>query len=400
MPSRVTYLDNAATSWPKPPQVMEAMQRYLAQVGANPGRSGHRLSIEAARVVYRAREATAGLLGVPDPLRIVFCANATHALNLALLGLVRPGHHVVTTGMEHNSVMRPLRALEAQGVTVSVVPCSDEGVLDPTAVEQALRPETTLIVMTHASNVVGTLLPVQEVAAIARAHGVLLLVDGAQSVGAIPIDVEELGVDLLAFTGHKSLYGPTGTGGLVVGEYVDIDQLQPLMYGGTGSRSESQNQPEFLPDKFESGTANAVGLAGLEAGARWVAEQGVARIRDQGRGLTALLIESLCEIPGVTVYGTLDASRQLPVVSFTLNGLEPGELGLLLDERFGVAARVGLHCSPLGHTTVGTFPTGTVRLSLGAFTTVEDVDTVVCAVRELARETGPTGGPIDKDEAR
>ncbi|MBN1319843.1 MAG: aminotransferase class V-fold PLP-dependent enzyme, partial [Thermoleophilia bacterium] len=356
--------------------------------------------IEAARVVYRAREAVAGLLGVSDPLRVVFCANATHALNLALFGLLEPGQHVVTTSMEHNSVMRPLRALEAAEVTVSLAPCSRQGVLDAAAVERALRPETALIVMTQASNVVGTVLPVKEVAVIARAHGVPLLVDGAQSVGALPIDMEDLGIDLLAFTGHKSLYGPTGTGGLVIAEHMDAGRLRPLLHGGTGSRSESQNQPEFLPDKFESGTANALGLAGLEAGARWVAEHGVEQLRDQGRGLTQRLIERLANIRGVTVYGTLDAFKQLPVVSFTLDGLEPGELGLLLDERFGIAARVGLHCSPLAHSTLGTFPTGTVRLSLSAFTTVADVDAAIDAVRHLAREARPIAAADESDEDR
>jgi len=388
MTTKVVYLDNAATSWPKPPQVMAAMQHYLGEVGANPGRSGHRLSIEAARVVYRTREAVAGLLGVSDPLRVVFSANGTHALNLALFGLLEPGQHVVTTGMEHNSVMRPLRVLEAGGVAVSVVPCSSQGVLDPAVVEQALRPQTALIVMTQASNVVGTLLPVREVAAIARAHGVPLLVDGAQSVGAMPIDMEELGVDLLAFTGHKSLYGPTGTGGLVIGERMDAGRLRPFMCGGTGSRSESQNQPEFLPDKFESGTVNAVGLAGLEAGVRWVLDQGVEQLRDRGRELTKRLIEGLANIEGATVHGTRDAARQLPAVSFTLDCLEPGELGLLLDERFGIAARVGLHCSPLAHSTLGTFPTGTVRFSPSALNTVADVDAAIDAVRQVAGEAG------------
>jgi cysteine desulfurase/selenocysteine lyase len=391
MSSQVVYLDNAATSWPKPPRVFAAMERFLGEVGANPGRSGHRLSIEAARVVFRAREAVADLLGVSDPLRVVFCANATHALNLAILGLLSPGQHVVATSVEHNSVMRPLRALEQEGTAVTVVGCSPAGLLDPAAVEQALRPETTMIVMNHASNVAGTLLPVREVAAIARSHDLLLLVDGAQSVGAVPIAMHELGADLLAFTGHKALYGPTGTGGLVIGERVYVDRMRPLMRGGTGSDSESETQPDFLPDAFESGTMNVVGLAGLEAGVRWLMEQGVEELRDRERHLTARLIEGLCDA-GAEVQGPLDASRQLPVVSFTLAGVDPGEIGFRLDEEFGIAARVGLHCSPAAHKTLGTFPAGTVRFSLGAFTTTNDIDSALRAVRHLARDRESKGG--------
>jgi len=399
MPSRLVYLDNAATSWPKPPAVMAAMSRLLGEAGANPGRSGHRLSVEAARAVFSAREAVAGLLGVPDPLRIIFCANATHALNLAIFGLLNPGQHVVTTSVEHNSVMRPLRALEQEGTRLTVVDCSPEGVLDPAAVERALRPETALIVVNHASNVVGTLLPVREVASIARARGALLLVDGAQSVGAQPMTMDDLGADLLAFTGHKALYGPTGTGGLVIGERVDVGRMRPLMRGGTGSNSESEAQPEFLPDKFESGTLNVVGLAGLEAGVRWLIEQGIEDLRSQERELTARLIEGLREIPGVQVRGTLDASRQLPVVSFTIEGMDPGEIGLRLDEESGVAARVGLHCSPATHRTIGTFPTGTVRFSLSAFTTVNDVDYALEAVRGLASEARAGRTRVDSPRA-
>ncbi len=387
-PQPVLYLDNAATSWPKPPEVIDAMRRYLTEVGANPGRSGHRRSVEAARVVFGAREAVARLLGVDDPLRVVFCANGTHALNLALRGLLRPGHHVVTTGMEHNSVMRPLRALEAQGVEVSVVPCTSQGVLDPADVERALRPHTALVVMTHASNVVGTIMPVSEVASLAHAHDVLLLVDGAQSAGALPVSLDDLGADLFAFTGHKALLGPTGTGGLIVGERVDLARFEPLVRGGTGSRSESQVQPDFLPDKFESGTLNVVGLAGLAAGIEWILERGVAAVRRDEAELTSRLITGLAETPGVCVYGTGDVERQLSTVSFTLAGMEPGEVGRHLDDEYGIAARVGLHCSPLAHETMGTYPGGTVRFSLGAFTTEADVECALRAVRALAEAAG------------
>ncbi len=381
------YLDNAATSWPKPPEVAEAMVRFLNEVGANPGRSGHRLSVEAGRIVYQAREALAELFGVADPLRVVFGLNATDGLNLAIRGLLRPGDHVVTSSMEHNSVMRPLRALEREGVEVTVVHCSPEGVLDPAAVEAAIRPNTALVVLNHASNVVGTLLPVAEVGRMlrARGNGPLLLVDAAQTGGAVPIDMEGDGIDLLAFTGHKSLYGPMGTGGLIIGPRVDIERLQPIRRGGTGSRSEYEEQPDFLPDCYESGTPNTVGLAGLLAGVRWVLERGVEAIRAHEQALTRRLIEGLSAIPGVTVYGTRDPARQTAVVSFNIAGMEPSEVGLRLDEEFGIMCRVGLHCAPAAHRTIGTFPTGTVRFAPGAFTTTEEIDRAVEAVARLAR---------------
>jgi len=379
------YFDNAATSWPKPPGVVEAMVHFMEKVGANPGRSGHRLSVEAGRIVYGAREALAELFNAPDPLRIVFGANVTEALNLALRGLLRPGDHVVTSSMEHNSVMRPLRALEERGVALTVVPCSPAGFLNPADLETALRPETKLLVLNHASNVVGSLLPVHEAGKIARRHGCLLLVDAAQTAGAHPIDVQADCIDLLAFTGHKALGGPMGTGGLVIGERVPVDEFEPLARGGTGSRSEHEEQPDFLPDKYESGTPNTVGLAGLAAGVRWASGQGVNAIRDYEIALAQQLITGLQAVPEITVYGGLDATRQTATVSFNVTGLEPSEVGLRLDEEYGVMCRVGLHCAPAAHRTIGTFPTGTVRFGLSYFNTLEEVEMALNAVREIAK---------------
>jgi cysteine desulfurase family protein len=378
------YLDNAATTWPKPPGVAEAMVHYLNEVGANPGRSGHRLAVEAARVVYAVREAVAELLNAPDPLRVVLGANATEAVNLALRGLLRPGDHVITGSMEHNSVMRPLRALERQGVSVTVVGCSAQGFLDPARVEAAIRPNTKLVVLNHASNVVGTLLPVAEVGRVVRQHGCLFLVDAAQTAGAFPIDVQADAIDLLAFTGHKSLYGPMGTGGLAVGERVEASLLEPLKRGGTGSRSEREEQPDFLPDSCESGTPNAVGLAGLGAGIRWVLQRGVEAVRTHEVALARQLIDGLRAIPGVTVYGGLDAAHQTATVSFNVEGLEPSEVGLRLDDEHAILCRVGLHCAPAAHKTLGTFPRGSVRFGLAAMNTSEEVRAAVEAVRRLA----------------
>jgi cysteine desulfurase family protein len=366
------------------------MTHFLEAVGANPGRSGHRLSLEAGRVVYGAREAIAELFNAVDPLRVVLGANVTEALNLALLGYLRPGDHVVTSSMEHNSVMRPLRALEAgKGggpIELTVVACSPQGFLKPADVEAALRPETTMIVLNHGSNVCGSLLPIAEVGGMIRRQGggCLLVVDAAQTAGAYVIDMEADGIDMLAFTGHKALGGPMGTGGLVIGERVEVPRLTPLKRGGTGSRSEEEAQPDFLPDMCESGTPNAVGLAGLRAGVDWVQARGVAAIRAHEVALTQRLLEGLQSIPSVTVYGGLDATRQVATVSFNIAGLAPSEVGLRLDEKFGILCRVGLHCAPAAHKTLGTFPRGTVRFGLGALNTLDEVDVALEAVSEMA----------------
>ena len=386
--ANLIYLDNAATSWPKPPEVTEAMVHFMVQVGANPGRSAHRLSVEAARIVYDTREALAELFHILDPLRIVFGYNVTEALNLALRGVLRPSDHVITSSMEHNAVMRPLRALEEQGVELSVVPCSPEGFLDPDDLEAAIHPETVLIVLNHASNVVGTILPVAEVGRIAHEHGAVLLVDAAQTAGAYPIDVQALGIDLLAFTGHKSLYGPMGTGGLVIAPGFDISRLEPLKRGGTGSRSELEEQPDFLPDMLEAGTLNVVGIAGLEAGLRWVRARGVEAIRAHDVSLAQRLIAGLSGIPRVAVYGPKDAELQTATVSFNVERTDPSDVGLRLDEDHQIMCRVGLHCAPAAHRTIGTFPVGTVRFGLGAMNTIDQVDEALAAVKELAEEIG------------
>jgi cysteine desulfurase/selenocysteine lyase len=267
---------------------------------------------------------------------------------------------------------------------LTVVPCSPQGFLDLEDLEAALRPETAMIILNHGSNVCGSLLPVREAGVIARQHGCLLLVDAAQTAGAYPIDVQADQIDLLAFTGHKALGGPMGTGGLVIGERVDLARLTPLKQGGTGSRSEREVQPDFLPDMCESGTPNAVGLAGLAAGVRWVMQHGVDTIRRHEVALTQRLLTGLQSIPGVTVYGGLDAERQTATVSFNVAGLEPSEVGLRLDDDYDLMCRVGLHCAPAAHKTLGTFPGGTVRFGLSVFNTVEEVDIALQAAREIA----------------
>ena len=378
------YLDNAATSWPKPIAVSQAMVHFMTEMGANPGRSAHRMAVEAARIVFETREIVAQFFNAPDALRVVFGANVTEALNLAICGYLRPGDHVITTSMEHNSMMRPLRALEKTGIELTIVRCSPEGFLQPDDIAAAIRPNTVMLAINHASNVVGTILPLPDIGAIARKHGLLLLVDSAQTAGAYPLDMQADLIDLLAFTGHKSLYGPMGTGGLIIGERVDLDRFKPLKRGGTGSRSEFEEHPDFLPDIGESGTPNGVGLAGLRAGIQWVIQQGLDNIRAHEISLTQQLLDGLLEVPGVAVYGGLKAPLQTPTISFNVADIQPSEIGFLLDDEFGILCRVGLHCAPAAHKTLGTFPTGTVRFGLGAMNTPKEVSAVVNAVQRLS----------------
>ena len=372
------YFDNAATSWPKPPAVARAVAASI-DAGGNPGRSGHRLSIQAARTLEDARDAVARLLHASDPARIVFAPNATHALNLALYGLLRPGGRVVTTALEHNAVMRPLRHLERDGVAVDVVP-GGGATVSLEALEEALKPGASLLVTTHASNVTGDVLPIGAIGAIARRYHVPYLVDAAQSAGTVPIDVSREPLDLVAFTGHKGLMGPTGTGGLYVREGIT---LTPLVRGGTGSDSTREEQPAFLPDAYEAGTQNAAGLAGLAAGVRFILEAGVEAVQAHERSLALRFIERAASVPGLRVHGPVGAERG-GIVSFNMQGMTPAEVGQVLEDSFGVLARVGLHCAPAAHRSIGTFPDGTVRFSFGWFNTAADVDTAVDGLRTMA----------------
>jgi len=379
------YLDHAATSWPKPPEVLAAMRLFLEQAGGNPGRAGHRMSIDAGRIVYKTRETLAELFNAADPLRVIFTSNATQALNLAIYGLMRPGDHVVTSGIEHNAVMRPLRFLEQNGVRVSVVPCDESGIHKPEDFARLVEKSTKLIVITHACNVTGTILPITEIAAIARQSGAYLLVDAAQSAGVVPLNMQAMGIDLLAFTGHKGLQGPPGTGGLILGDRVRADELTPLTRGGTGSRSEYELQPEDLPDKFESGTLNGPGIAGLDAGARFVLERGIEAIRAHELALIKRLTERLGNIPGLRLYGPDKLEKRSAVVSFTSERLQTSEIGFRLDEEFDILCRVGLHCAPAAHRAIGSFPGGTVRFAPGPQTGMNEIDAAAAAVAHILK---------------
>jgi len=380
------YLDNAATSWPKAPGTVEAMAHFLQEEAGNPGRGGHRLARAASARMQATRQSLARLLGVSRPERIIFTLNTTDALNLALKGLLRPGDHVVTSRLEHNSVIRPLHVLAASGVEVTKVPCLATDIVDVEGVAQALRRPTRLVAITHASNVTGTIQPIAELSRLAHETGALLLVDAAQTVGVLPVQADELGFDLLAFPGHKGLLGPTGTGGLYVAPGVD---LTPIREGGTGVASETEAQPSELPHRLESGTPNTVGLVGLGAALDYLEERGLDTIREHESQLTGALQEGLREVPGLTLYTPENASQQTAVVSFTLRGWTPAEVAAALDASFDVAVRSGLHCAPDAHRVLGTFPLGTVRLSPGPFTTLDEIQQAVGFVDQIARSASP-----------
>lgn len=380
----IIYFDNAATSWPKPPEVNAAMQKYMRKIGANPGRSGHRLSVDAARIIYNAREKLAQLFNVSDPLQIVLTKNATEALNIAILGFLKPNDHVITSSLEHNSVMRPLRAVEARGVGLTVIPCEKSGLIDPAQISGAIKINTKAIFMTHASNVTGTVMPVADIGRIARQHGLFFCVDAAQTAGSYPIDVAAMNIDLLAFTGHKSLFGPSGTGGLYIREGLE-KKIEPICLGGTGSRSEVEEQPDFMPDRYEAGTPNTVGIAGLYAGVDFVLSEGVDHIQSKETSLVKTFIEGVSNLPGIIIYGPALTERRIPVVSFNIAGIDPAAIALELDERFKIMSRSGIHCAPSAHKTIGTYPMGTVRFSFSYFNTQEQILKVVEAIKKISK---------------
>ena len=377
----MNYLDNAATSYPKPPEVIAAMTSFLTHVGVGTGRGSHRQGLAANRIVYEARERVAELFHLPDSSRVIFTHSATEALNLAVTGLLRPGDHVVTSTMEHNSLVRPLYRLSLCGVEVTKVACDRDGFLDPGDLAAALRPETRLIAISHCSNVTGALQPVAEIGALARSRGVLFLLDGAQSAGCIPLDVSELSVDLLAAPGHKGLLGPQGTGFLYIAPGLE---LEPLLVGGTGGASSGLDQPSSSPERYESGTLNTPGIAGLSAGVELLLREGVVAIRRREQLLTCRLLDGLLSIPGVMLHGTTDPERRLGVVSLSLADFDPSEVGFRLDSEFAITVRVGLHCAPDAHRTIGTYPQGTIRVSPGYAATKADIDAFLHALRFIA----------------
>ena len=374
------YLDNAATSWPKPEQVYDAVSNAIKRSG-NPSRSNSEEARAAATDIIETRGALAQLFNIADPQRIVFALNATDAINLGLQGMLKPGDHVITSRMEHNAVTRPLAYLEDAGVMVTKVNTDPVSGADLDEIRKSIRPETKLVAMTHASNVTGALNPIEEIGAICREAGVPFLVDASQSAGAIPIDVVTMNIDLLAFPGHKSLLGPTGTGALYVSETVSP---RPIRSGGTGVFSEVRLQPEQLPYYYEAGTQNTVGISGLCAGVHYIMERSVSSIYFEEQKMVQQLIDSLTSMPGVTVYGPLTSPRAA-AVSFNIEGMDCADVAMILESYYDISVRSGLQCAPDTHRMLGTFDMGgTVRVSPGLFTTADEIDEFLWAVREIA----------------
>lgn len=378
----IIYLDNAASTWPKPPGVKERMAEVIEDFAANPGRGGHALAMKASKTVFRTRVQLSRLFGIQNPNNLFFYLNATQALNQAIKGFLKAGDHVISSSVEHNSVRRPLEYMsKTKQVEVTYVEPRGDHLFHLEDFAKAIRPNTRLLAISHASNLTGVILPVAELGEMAKQHGITFLVDASQTAGVLPIDVQEMKIDMLAFPGHKGLYGPQGTGGLYVREDVD---LEPLIHGGTGSQSEAIDQPTTRPDRYESGTVNTVGLAGLLAGVSYVMEKGVEQIGQHEWELVQKTIVGLEKIAGVTVLGPDIETKRVGVVAFNIQGVDASEVSFILDQQYGIATRAGFHCTPLGHQTAGTEQIGAVRASYGMFNTEQDAKSLVDAVGEIA----------------
>jgi cysteine desulfurase family protein len=379
----VRYFDHAASSWPKPPKVTQAMVDCMNEYAANPGRGSHQLAVRASRALFECRRNLAKLFGIRNPNDISYASSTTMALNQATKGFLKPGDHVISTTIEHNSVRRPLEYLKTSiGIELTYVQTDSVGRIDLEQLKKAIQPNTRLIACAHASNLLGTILPLEEIGAIANQHGIKLLVDAAQTAGIYPIDVERMGIHMLAFPGHKGLLGPQGTGGLYIHPELE---LEPLLHGGTGSQSESITQPSVRPDRYESGTQNTPGIAGLNEGVKYILQETVEAIHQREWKLIQRLMEGLQAIEGVTLLGPPSTEPRTGIAAFTFRDADSSEVAFVLDQSFGIAVRAGYHCTPLGHETAGTLERGAIRASVGYGTTEEDVEAFIEAMQEISR---------------
>ena len=386
------YLDNASTTFPKPQVVADAVYQYITHAGTNISRGTCATSSE--NLVYTTRELLCEFFGADDSKNVIFTKNVTESLNIVIKGLLRSGDHVLVSAMEHNAVMRPLQQIgtelttdnaPADAITFSRIPCDAEGALRLDALPQRIRPNTKAIIMTHASNVCGTVQPLAEVGSFCQKHGLRFIVDSAQSAGILPLNMQELHIDALAFTGHKGLLAPQGIGGLLLREHI-IDEISPLIVGGTGSLSHTERTPRFLPDKFEAGTLNLPGIAGLQAALTWLKQQGIDKIRTHELTLTQQFLDGLRQLEAqglLRIVGKQNCNERLGVVSIATERMDIAELAFILADKYAIATRVGLHCAPHAHKTLGTYPTGTLRFSFGWHNTDAEVSTALHALSEV-----------------
>ena len=380
------YLDQASTTYPKPECVARAVYEYMTDNGSNINRGCYENAYDTEDVVLETRELLCELFDGPDCKNIIFTKNVTESLNVVLKGFLKPGDHILTSSMEHNAVMRPLRQLEAEGLSFDRIPCNRQGELLLEEAEELLKSNTKAVVMMHASNVCGTLLPLKEVGAFCKVHGLKFIVDCAQTAGVFPISMKEMNIDALCFTGHKGLYGPQGIGGFILQEDM-IKEITPLLSGGTGSISHTEEIPEFMPDRFEPGTMNLPGIFGLHAALEWLNDTGIESIHNKEKKLTELFLQKIQEMDSngekIRLIGKMSVDGRTSVVSIQTPGRDVSEIAYLLDKNYGIMTRVGLHCAPNAHKTLDTYPTGTVRFSFGYFNTEEEVLFAVKALEEL-----------------
>ena len=377
------YLDNAATTYPKPPEVYSAVLNYMTNIGANPGRGGHSSSLEGSRVVYKCREALMNFFKFDKPENVIFTSNITASLNILLKSIIKDGWHVITTSMEHNSVLRPLSSINNnKNIELDILPCSKEGILDINLFKSTIKSNTKLVVISHSSNVVGSIQPLNEIGRICKENNIYLIIDSAQTAGVIPIDFYSLSCSALAFTGHKGLLGPQGIGGFLINDELN-SEAGTFIEGGTGSLSDSIIQPDILPDKFESGTLNTPAIAGLLQGIEYINKEGILSIKQKEQELAKLFIEGLNNINSIVIYGTNKIDNMTATISINSTLINNSELGFMLDNEYGIMTRTGLHCAPFAHKTIGTFPLGTLRFSFGAFNDKKDVDYTLTSLNKI-----------------
>ena len=379
------YLDNASTTFPKPKVVADSIYNYLVNVGGNANRSNHQNALESNREIFTARERIAKFFNYDKIENVIFTNNITASLNTLIKGSLRVGDHVITSSIEHNSVIRPLIwCKENLNIEIDFVKASSNGFINPNDIENFIKSNTKLVVITHASNVVGTIQPIKEVGEICKKHGIFFIVDTAQSAGTVPIDFKEINASALAFTGHKSLLGPQGIGGFIIDD--DLNEIcKPLLQGGTGSLSHEIHQPNFMPDKFESGTLNIPGIVGLSNSIEFINKVGIKNIKEKNSKLYKKLLNGLLDIKNYNVYGDITGNKATTSLSFNLKGVDTSELSFYL-ESYGISNRSGLHCAPMCHETIGTFPSGTVRLSISYFNTEEDIDYALSILKKASEE--------------